>query len=174
VDVARLGSDETALVAVRLLENETIEMVDIEITRHTHLTETIRRIKNMHSRWNFRKIYIDSGGVGGGVVDVLLETDEIKRRIVAIDNATRSLDREGKQKRRLLKEDLYSNLLRLMEQKKLHLFEEPEIELSLKSVQYEYTDKGDIKIFGNYTHICEGLIRAVWCVREKSLGIWVC
>jgi hypothetical protein len=40
-------------------------------------------------------------------------------------------------------------------------------------VQYEYDDKGSIKIFGNYTHIAEALVRAAWCTADKGHGLWV-
>jgi hypothetical protein len=51
------------------------------------------------------------------------------------------------------------------------------IRLSLKSVQYEYTTdkkgKPFMHIFGNDTHITEGLIRAAWGIKDKSLKVWV-
>ena len=76
-----------------------------------------------------------------------------------------------------MKEELYNNLLNLMEQGKIKLLDDPEIYQSLKSVQYEYgrDDRGEsrIKIFGNYTHIVEGLIRAAWCSREKIIKLWI-
>jgi len=77
-----------------------------------------------------------------------------------------------KQKKKILKVDLYMNLLKLMETGKMHLFNDEEILYSLSSVQYEYNDKGEIRIFGNDTHICEALIRAVWCMNEKHLNLW--
>ena len=64
-----------------------------------------------------------------------------------------------------------------MEHKKIKLLDDPEIYQSLKSVQYEYTRDAwghpIMRIFGNYTHIVEGLIRAAWCVKDKSLNMWV-
>ena len=71
-----------------------------------------------------------------------------------------------------MKSDIYNNLLRLMEQNKIQLLDDPEIELSLKSVQYEYNDDGKIKIFGSYTHIADGLVRAAWCSTRKDLNIF--
>jgi hypothetical protein len=59
-----------------------------------------------------------------------------------------------------------------MEAKKIDLFKEPEIMMSLKSIQAEYED-GKLKIFGSYSHIAEALIRAAWCNRDKSLNIWI-
>ena len=75
------------------------------------------------------------------------------------------------------KEDLYNNLLRLMEQGKIKLLDDPEIFLSLKSIQYEYVTKEGQptrrRIFGNYSHIAEGLIRAAWCTNDKSLSPYI-
>jgi hypothetical protein len=59
-----------------------------------------------------------------------------------------------------------------MEQGLIELYDDDDIILSLKSIQYEYVDNG-FKIFGNYSHITEALIRAAWCVQDKHLNIWV-
>jgi hypothetical protein len=173
VDIARMGEDESVLIAVCRQNREKIIQIDMEITKKTYLTETIERIKASDRKYMFKKIYIDSSGVGAGVYDVLLQDDQTKRKIVSIENAKKSLDRDETQSKRLMKEDLYANLLWLMENSKIELFNEPEIYLSLSSVQFEYTDSGDIKIFGNYTHIVEALVRACWAIKDKHLNIWV-
>jgi len=59
-----------------------------------------------------------------------------------------------------------------MERGKIELFNDPEILLSLTSIQAEYND-GKLKIFGSYSHITEALIRAAWCMKDKSLNIWI-
>lgn len=173
VDIARMGEDETVLTAVSRQNREIIRMIDLEITKKTRLTDTIDRIKRSDMRFNYKKIYIDTTGVGGGVYDVLLQDDDVRRKIVSIENASKPLEPGDKRKKRILKEDLYANLLRLMEQGNIELFDNPEVELSLKSVQYEYGDTGRLKLFGRYTHIAEALIRAAWCVQDKTLNIWV-
>ena len=52
------------------------------------------------------------------------------------------------------------------------LLKDDELIQSLKSVQYEYMvkrgEKTELRIFGNYTHIVEGLIRAAWCAKEDN------
>ena len=64
-----------------------------------------------------------------------------------------------------------------MEQGKLKLLDDPKVFQSLKSVQYAYTNDNlgtrHLKIFGNYTHIAEGLVRACWCVKYQHLNIWM-
>ncbi len=172
IDVARMGGDESTFEIIEKSGSKILYQIENIVTKDTKLTESIELIKELNRKYDFRKIYIDDGGLGVGIFDHLLDFDETKRKIVAINNARRSLDRDELHKKRLMKEDLYANLLRLMERGEIKLLDDPEIFLSLKSVQYEYDEKR-MKIFGNYTHITEGLIRAAWCVKDKSLNIWV-
>ena len=172
VDVARLGGDETVLFSLQMdRRGKELKQIDLEITKNTLLTETVRRIKNADSRYNYNRIYIDDGGLGVGVFDPLLEDNQTKRKVIAINNSSRSIARDGRRKK-LLKEDLYNNLLVLMERDQIKLGKDPEIMLSLKSVQCEY-NQGKLKIFGRYTHIAEALIRAAWCTKDKRLNIWI-
>lgn len=170
VDVARMGGDETVLTTLECLNNKFYQK-HLETSESSKITETILRIKNADSKFNYRKIYIDDGGLGVGVFDVLVDDEQTRRKIVAINNATRVINYREDKRKHLLKEDLYANLLRLMEQGRIKLFESPEVMLSLKSVQAEY-DNGKLKIFGSYTHIAEALIRAAWAEKDKSLNIW--
>jgi hypothetical protein len=61
-----------------------------------------------------------------------------------------------------------------METGKISLLDEPNVFQSLKSVQYAYSNDSlgtrHLKIFGNYTHITEALVRAAWCVKYKDLN----
>ena len=116
-------------------------------------------------------MYLDDGGMGVGVFDHLLKDSQTRRKVVAINNSSRSIDRESKRKK-LLKEDLYVNTLKLMQSRKLKLWNDDRIAASLMSVQAEETTSG-LKIFGTNTHIAEALIRACWCTRDKGLKIWI-
>jgi hypothetical protein len=176
VDVARMGDDESTFEVIRKDDSEHLVHVESVITVKTRLTETIIKILELNRVFDFKRIYIDDAGVGGGVFHCFLLEDIVKRKIVSINNSKRSLDRDEKQKTGLMKEDLYNNLLILMEQRRVMLLSDDEIKRSLKSVQYEYIIKEGqptkLRIFGNYTHIVEGLIRACWCAKEKHLNIW--
>ena len=75
-------------------------------------------------------------------------------------------------KKTLLKEDMYRNLLTMMLHERIKLLDDDEILLSLKSCQIEYLENSkEVRIFGNYTHIVEGLIRAAWLAKEKSIKL---
>ncbi|MDA1338535.1 MAG: terminase family protein [bacterium] len=172
VDIARMGEDESTFEVFEKVNKRELRQLDNIITKKTLITDTIKQILMMEDQYNFKKIYIDDGGLGVGVFDHLLQEDKTKRKVIAINNASRSIDNEEKRKKKLLKEDLYNNLLRLMERGEIKLLDDDEIFMSLKSIQYEYID-GGMRIFGNYTHIAEGIIRAAWCVRDKSLNIYI-
>jgi hypothetical protein len=172
VDVARMGSDDTVLSGLIRRRDNHLIMCCCDIFSKMNLTEITKLILESDLKFKYRKIYIDDGGLGVGVFDNLLDKEQTRRKVIPINNSARALDYEDKRLKKLLKEDLYNNLLTLMEQHKIELFDDPEIMLSLKSVQYEYDD-GKLKIFGAYTHIAEALIRAAWCVKDKSLNIWI-
>ena len=171
IDIARMGGDETVLASL-VLKNNKLKMFDLEIPEAQLLTETTRLILHKDKQYNYKKIYIDDGGMGVGVYDPLYEHNQTKRKVVAINNARRSLDKEqgmkNPRKKVLMKEDLYNNLKNLMESGLITLFDTPEIKQSLRSIQYENKD-GLLKIYGNYSHIVEALIRSSWCVKDKSL-----
>ena len=127
-------------------------------------------------RWNLIKIYLDAGAgtLGVSIFDHLIINPETKKKVVAINNAKRIIEYNPAGQPRmvsLLKEDLYSNLKSLMEQRRIKLLDDDEIKESLASVQYEYIIKEGqptkLHIFGNYTHIVEGIIRACWCIKER-------
>lgn len=176
VDVARMGGDESTFV-ILAKNGDKLRQKDLLITKNTLTTETTKLILSLENKWHFRRIYIDDGGMGVGVFDQLLTSPATKRKVVPINNARRSQDNEDKRLKKLLKEDLYLNLLRLMEQGKIKLLDDPEIFLSLKSIQYEYVSREGqptrLRIYGNYSHIAEGLIRAAWCTNDKSLSPYI-
>lgn len=177
VDFAGYGGDQNAFVVVKMTGDDLLEVMKIETTTADQVQcnitgDTIDRIVKLNKQYHFRQIFVDDGGLGSPIFDILLKTPGVKRKVVGINNARRSIDREDR-KTKLMKEDLYGNLLRLMERHHIRLLEHNELRLSLKSIQYEFTDEGKMKIFGSYTHICEALIRAAWCVKAKHLKPFV-
>jgi len=174
-DIARLGEDETT-TEIGYLENEDIFQVENLVSKYAYLTETFKQNKNLNQLYNFNKFFIDDEGIGIGVFDMMMDDDDLKRITIGINNSKRVIDADGKEKG-ILKTELYYNLRRLLESKKIHLLKDENIFNSLKSVQYEYflDSKGNpqIRIFGNYTHIAEGLIRLAQAIKYKQLNISV-
>lgn len=176
IDIARMGGDETVLTSVDRISRKKLIQFDLTIPEAQRLTDTTRLIIHKDKLINHKKIYIDDGGLGVGVFDPLLEEEQTKRKIVAINNARRLIDKEkGKpsdRRKPLLKEHLYSNLKNLMETGNIELFDDPRVRHSLRSIQCDYSE-GVLKIYGNYSHIVEALIRAAWCIKDKTLNIYV-
>jgi hypothetical protein len=94
--------------------------------------------------------------------------------VQGIRNSKQIVDKDGKETK-LQKTLLYSNLKMLMENHKIKLLDDGNIFQSLKSVQFAYSDDTmgtrHLKIFGNYTHIAEGLTRAAWGAKNKHLKL---
>ena len=171
-DVARMDRDEFSFEIGEVIADR-LEHVENIVTLNVPIPESTRKIIELNLKYDFRKEYIDSGGMGITVCDLLREDDANKRKVVEINNASRSYNREDNQ-RRILKEDLYSNLKRLMEQGKIKLLVDDEVKASLKSILAEHDPiTGKLKIWGSYSHIAEGLIRMAWCVKDKGLKLWV-
>ncbi|KKK98319.1 hypothetical protein LCGC14_2643950, partial [marine sediment metagenome] len=179
VDVARMGGDESVFEVLERQKNDTLNHIINQKMTKVYLTETTNHILRLDEQYKFKKIYIDDGGLGVGVFDYILENPKTKRRVVAINNAFRVIEydawKTNPRRKKLLKVDLYNNLLSLMEKGKISLLNTDDVFLSLKSIQYEHftegTLAGTMKIYGDYTHIVEGLIRAAWCVKDKSLKL---
>ena len=171
VDVARYGGDENAFVVVERVRNH-VRVVRIETTERVSTWETMKRIQSLNAEFKFRKIYIDDGGIGGAVLDALLQDAKIKFKIVGLNNAQRSIIGDKSKGKRILKEDMHGNLRRLLEQKLIYLPKHDAMLNSLSSVQFEYTDHRNFKIYGKYTHITEAMVRACWCMIEKPLNIY--
>ena len=172
VDVARKGGDEIVLFSLAKTSKNSYKQFGMKISKNKYLTETVDSILDLDKLHSYKKIYIDDGGLGVGVFDPLLCHPQTKRKVVAINNSARSLEHNTNRKKRILKEDLYSNLYYLMVKKKISLWNDPKIFQSLKSIQIDDSQE-NLKIFGNYTHITEALIRAAWCTKDKSLNIWI-
>ena len=53
----------------------------------------------------------------------------------------------------------------------IKLLKDTRLRESLLSIQFEWTDQGNFRIFGRDSHITEALIRACWCIKSKQLNI---
>jgi hypothetical protein len=141
--------------------------------RYTLTTQTIDKILELDALYHFKSIYIDDGGIGAAIFDQLLSEPQTSSKVVPINNASRALDKDSTRHKKLLKEDLYLNLKHMMERGQIELLKDLEVYTSLKSIVMETSHKtGDLRIYGAYSHITEGLIRACWCVKDIHLNIY--
>lgn len=172
VDIARHGSDDTVLFGFDRINNERLEQCILEILPKMRLDQQARHIRNLHLIAVFTNMYLDTTGMGWGVFDVLLSYPETKRKVVSIENQKKSISGRDDSQNRVMKQDLYENLLRLMQSGEVNFFNDGRIFQAFKSIQYEYTDTGKIKIWGNDSHIVEAAARGAWCMKDKSLILW--
>lgn len=173
VDIARYGGDENAFVVIEIYKGK-VRVLHIETTERISTVETKKKIEELEKEYNFKKIYIDDGGIGGAVLDFLLTVPKIRRKIEGLNNAQRSILYGKSKGKHILKEDLYGNCQRLFQQKLIDIPNNTELLESLSSIQFEYTEHGNLKIWGKYSHITEALIRACWgVITYKHLNIWI-
>lgn len=175
LDIARYGGDENAFVICELFENK-LKIVKCITTDRVSTTDTIGRVEVYDREYRFNKIFVDDSGVGGAVTDVLI--DRLGRKVMGLNNASKRFEIQGEEKKRgILKEDLYSNALMLLETGKLELIADLDLLRSLKSVVFKYGESThgarNVKIYGAYTHLAEGMVRACWCLKEKGLELFV-
>ncbi len=175
VDCARMGEDESTFEILDGTHKERIIQIENIITTKTLTTDTERKILELEKQYDFNKIGIDDGGLGVGIFDHLLENSITKRKIVALNNASRDKDKD-KKTISLLKEDMYNHLLILMEKGQIKLLNDDNIKESLRCILAEYPQehKNKMLIWGKYSHITEGIIRACWLIKKKRLNIYVC
>jgi len=177
IDIAREGGDETVLVSFDRINRDKLIQFDMEIPEGQKLTDTARLIIHKDKSINHKKIYLDDGGLGVGVYDLLYEDNQTKRKVKGLNNAKREIEKtinKGKTKIRsktLLGVDLAMNFKMLAENGKIRLFDDVRIRQSLRSMQFDNSD-GVLKIYGNYSHIFEALKRAAFCMKDKSLDIY--
>lgn len=172
VDVARMGGDETTFEILERKDGKFYQRENL-VYRYTLTTETIAKVLELERLYSFKTIYIDDGGLGVAVFDQLLLNHLTRNKVVAVNNASRALEVDANRTRKLLKEDLYLNFLAMLEKGELFLLKDSNIFTSLKSIMIEHdVSKANIKIYGRYSHITEGLIRAAWCNHSTRLNLW--
>lgn len=172
VDIARMGDDESVFTIVKQVGDH-IYHLDSQITKKTLLSDTTQRIIHLNRLYEFEKIFIDSVGMGIGVLDYLLKDDETKYITVGVDFSKQIISSDGRTVR-LQKNVRYSNLKMLMETGKLHLLDDHKVFQSLKSMQFAYSNDNTgtrhLKIFGHYDHIADSLTYACMCQEYKHFN----
>ncbi len=133
-----------------------------------------RQIKKLKRRFNYdrKSIGYDATGEGSGSFKYMEEDDELKRCIVALNNATRPVGRDGRTTK-LLKEFMYDLVEEMGWRGELKCFNEGSIKQSFRSIQIEFKKNGERRYWGTYSHIVEGIVRATWLAKNKSLNIYI-
>jgi hypothetical protein len=171
VDLAGYGADENAFVISELKKNR-IKIVKALTSKRKPAPDTIGRIKTLDKLYHFSRIFVDDAGLGSPITD-LLKAD-LGRKVTGINNSKkRIIERGEEQKQGILKQDLYSNALMLMETGRIDIISNLRLLQSLKSMLFEYNSSGKLKIYGADSHLAEAFVRACWCIKDKGLKLFV-
>lgn len=174
-DLARMGGDSfTAEIFLRISPKNIIQ-VDHYTRKMLLTTENENLIMEYTRKWDCVKSGIDAGAgsLGVSIFDHLMLVPDMKRRIIAMNNRSISINQEdGKQ--RLYHEDMHDNLRAMGERGEIHLFNKEEIKASFRSVRWDLvTDSHGlkkVKITGKRTHIVEGIIRAAELAQKEKIN----
>ena len=170
MDIAKYGEDETAICILEMTPKGKCKIVKCDTRQNSKITETARWAERLNATWHFKHVFVDNQGLGEGVLDLLREALG-KSRVSGLNNANKSIDDDRHKK--LLKEDLYSNALKMMELKEIEIINHIALLRSLKSMQFEYTKEKNLMIFGSYSHLCEAFVRVCWAKRQKKLKLFI-
>jgi|TARA_Y100000310_G_C20701853_1_gene830732 hypothetical protein len=176
IDVAGAGPDETTFEGFDANNPKNIFQTLNIYSNKIQGPDIERQIEVLKNKYNYgrKSIGFDSGGIGSGTFNYILENDNLKRCIVALDNATRPLEhkKEGQRTTRLLKEYMYDLVEEMGWRGELKCFNEGSVKQSFESIQIEFKEGGKKRYWGTYSHIVEGIIRAVWLAKNKSLSMY--
>jgi hypothetical protein len=170
VDFAGHGTDQNAFVSV-FNAGKMTWVNHVETTEDQKAWATVKKIERLNTKFQFKCIGVDDGGLGAPILDYLLKHNQLKRKTIGLNNAKRDIDHRGRTKQ-LKGIDMYANLKIMMEQGLLKFPSDDELIRSLTSIQFEIDPKTqNIRIHGKYDHITEGLKRAAELVKSKGLNI---
>lgn len=177
-DLARMGGDSFTSEIVWKTPRGKVRHIDHYSKKKLLTTENEDLIKEFSKKWNCRQSGIDAGAgtLGVSILDHLIKDPLMRKKIIAINNRKVIIDRENKTQK-LFNEDLHDNLLSMGEHREIELLDNDEVKASLRSVQVELTPDSHglskVRIFGNDTHIVEGLVRAAHLANQKSLNLQI-
>ncbi len=131
-----------------------------------------RQIETLKAKYNFgrKTIGFDSRGIGSGSFAYMMENSKLKNCVVALDNATRPIDNEGKTTK-LLKEYMFDLVEEMGWRGELKCFNDGEVKQSFESIQITHKSNGDRAYSGSYDHIVDGIVYAIWMAKTKGLNI---
>jgi len=138
------------------INKDRIKIPHWETMEKTRLRDLVNKTRELDNLFHWKKNFVDNNGCGIGLNNIL-EDEFGSKRIRGLNGATKGKDKK------ILKEDLYSNALRLFELRKLDL---PNDEVFINALKKVYINKEGI-IKGN--DIADAFIRACWAIKEKSL-----
>lgn len=172
VDFARAGRDDNAIAWCAywpLLNQAHLFRVEI-IPSDQRLTAMSGRLAcYAEENKNVRKIVTDAGGLGQGPTDFL--ADRLgPGKVIGLKNQSQVKD--GTNRIKFLKEDMYSKFQVGLEQKILSIDDNAKMISAIKGIRYKYSENGKyLLIYGRNDHAMEAMVRAYWPVTQGMGGL---
>jgi hypothetical protein len=154
IDPAGKGKCGAGFVIIEF-DGRNAKVVHVEITFENSMVDLFKRVERLNQMFKFKRVYIDTGGIGAGLYDFLHE--KYRSLIKDLNNSTKG--EHGK----ILKEDLYSNAVRWIEEDKLISIQNKELRESMENMSFD----GE-KITGKNSDLTEAFVRACWGLKEKN------
>ena len=163
--------DKFTYEIIEKINRKRMEQVENITTIGIPIPESTRKIIELNKKWNFKKELIDSGGMGIAVCQILREHPQHKRKVIETNNAKRIYNSDENEKG-ILKVEMYNLFKTGLEREEIGLLEDEDVKKSLKSVLSDFHEvTGKQRIWGEDTHITEGLVRATWGAKNAGLNI---
>lgn len=156
VDFARMGEDKSVFIPV-LSHGGGVRVSDIITTEHKMLTDAVGRVKQLDEKYSFDRICLDQTGLGAGPTDML--TEEFGYKVEGITFTMQS------------KEDLYSNLKKMMEQGRLKIPNNRDLYYELSDLRYEVASSGHLKLHHSergHDDYPDALALACWACKDEE------
>lgn len=170
-DIGGAGTDPSVIV-VGHEDNGIMRQTEMQSMTSKFTTEVTDRILQLKRIWKTRKEYIDGAGVGWGVYSELKASAECMNTVENINSASKSVSTDDKKRVKILQSDLYHNLKRLMERRKIYFLNDDNLKASLRGIQRIVDNNGREHFVGRDNHITEALTRLGWAMHTKSLNLW--
>lgn len=157
VDPARFGQDSAVFCILEEIADKLTAVAFIEVNENSTL-ELCAHIQRLHSMWKFKKIMVDTTGMGAGV------TDFLKQYKLPVEELVLTIK---------TKEDMYNNLKVYMESGELGITNSRKLKKQMNELKAEW-DKSmqHLKIFNPrkkaHDDYPTALALAVYCLNRNS------
>jgi len=178
-DIARLGQDSTCLMIINVDLQNCAHVVEIVEMNKTTLDVVIEKIKDLHAKYNFRRMFLDETGLGAGVTDMLAKVYNMPR--IQQGAAMTGFPKQKEFGDKIVgvrftmqsKLDMFSNLKVLMENSKVKYPGHLKLIAQLRDFRYEITENQSVKLHHSeygFDDYVDALALACKEVNTKAVG----
>lgn len=138
-DIARQGKDETVFQVIGVDRNDVVHLVETYSEAQSNLVDLAGTIQKYIEKYNIQMAYLDSSGVGAGLIDIC------NARNMRIRAVIMSLEEQ---------EILYKNLRMLFENKRIFLHGASKTAYQLTYLKQKYTEGNKMRVTSEIPDDC--------------------